>query len=233
MLPRKLFLNNRQVLLRVAGKSDTENVLQFIRNYYYPYDDFTKGNTQSRLDEEIEMQAIDSGASVLAITDDYENKLVGVSLAKTFREDECRKTLKKLQKLSDQRGHSDDLGILIFLEEFKLKSQVCHRFNVDKACYISITGVHDDYKKLQLSKYLVEKNLECAAEVGFHVAFGVTITKMGYSFMISNNFKPFYTMKFVDYKDYRGFNIYSHLKPEATATAGYYKIQNPKTVTKF
>ncbi|XP_055709868.1 uncharacterized protein LOC129805761 [Phlebotomus papatasi] len=217
MNPTRLFLKDRKILLRVAEKSDYDKTLQFLRKHFYPYDTFGQGNSQCREDEEIEMQSIDSGTSVLAISDDSKMELVGVSLARDFREHDSRKLLKRLQNLSDQRGHPTDLDGLIFLEELKLRSEVCRRFGINEVLYTSLTCVREDFRKLTLSNILIDKTIECGAKLGFKFAFGLTLAEIPYIFMRSLQYQTFYSLKFVDYVNYRGIRVFSHFPPEAIA----------------
>lgn len=223
----RLFLKDRKILLRVAKKSDYDKALQFLRKHFYPYDDLSKGNTQSQEDEEIEMQSIDSGTSILAETDDHQKELIGVALSRAFREDDSRKLLKRLQNLSDQCERPNDLDAIIFLEELKLRSQVCQRFNVDKACYAAVIGIHENFRRLGLGNILTKNKFECAAKMGFSVAFSIAVTNLGAALNKSVAFQQFYSMKFVDYKDYRGRHVFSHFPPEAMATVGFKILELP------
>ncbi|XP_059617759.1 arylalkylamine N-acetyltransferase-like 2 [Phlebotomus argentipes] len=217
---------SRLLLLRVAKISDYESVLEFLRKHFYAYDVFgSDSNSQSAEDEENEMKAIDSGASVLAFT---EGKLVGASLAVNFTEESCRENLQRLQKISEQRGFPNDLDGVIFIEEMKLRSEVCRRFGVKEACYMSLMCVHEDFRKLSLSNILLQKNLECVAELRYKVAFSLCISEIGHIFGKSTNFQPFYQVNLVDYQDFRGLNVFSHFPPDAKATVMFKLIGGNK-----
>lgn len=220
MLGTRLHLKNRGIFIRIASKSDYGRVLKFLQEHFYPFDQSSHGrvsNRQSREDEENELKSIDSGASVLAFTDDDRQELIGVSLARKFREEECRESLKMLKALSGQRGYPNDLDGVIFTEEMKLRSKICRRYNIEEALYLALTCVRRDFQGYSLAKLFMQKRLHCGRELGLKVAFGLAVTPGGIKLTEAFNFEHIYVLKFVNYRDYRGLSVYNSFPPEAVA----------------
>ncbi|XP_059608250.1 uncharacterized protein LOC132256083 [Phlebotomus argentipes] len=234
MIVSRLLVKNHPVLIRVAEKCDHDRALQFLRKHYYPFDPSSHGRVskrQSPEDEATEMASIDSGASVLAFTNDHAEELIAVSLARRFREEHCREHLKKLQQLSSIRGYPNDLEGVIFVEDLKLRAQICRKFNIDEALYLALTCVRKDFQGFSLGKTLMMQRLERGREMGLSVAFGLAVTNGGVKLTESFNFQPIHTMKFQDYKDYRGLSIYSTFPPEAIARVAATQIGQRHSVT--
>uniref|UniRef100_A0A1L8DCH3 Putative dopamine n-acetyltransferase-like protein n=1 Tax=Nyssomyia neivai TaxID=330878 RepID=A0A1L8DCH3_9DIPT len=216
----RLILKNRQIIVRLSEKSDYDRVLEFLRLHFYPFDKSSHGRIsgrQSKEDEFNEMKTINSGATVLAFTDDAQEELIGISLAIGHNEEESHKNLATYKKLSKIRGYPNNLEGLIFVEEMKIRSQLYRRLGINRAMYLSIAAVREDFQRLSLGKRLMQKNLDYARKLGYSVAFGVTVTTKGIRINDSLGFKSLYSINFVDYKDYRGLAIYNSFPPHHQA----------------
>lgn len=227
MNPTRLSLGSQHVLLKVAEKSDIDRVLSFLQKHFYPHDIFSKGGTQSREDELNEMRTIDSGGSILAVTDDAKKELIGVALGKAFNVVDGFRTLRRFQNLSNIYGNTNNLNGLIFLEDIKLRAAVSHRFALDSLWYSSINAVHEDFQRLGLSNILTAKSFQRVKELGFSLVFGISITgshlfqKPRYG---NSESQLLYFTKLIDYKDFRGINVFSHFSPDVTAEVTAYKL---------
>ncbi|GAB0087772.1 hypothetical protein DMENIID0001_021180 [Sergentomyia squamirostris] len=214
----RTIIRNRSILIRLCEKSDSNRVRNFLRSDFYIHDQSSHSRTtgrQSREDEDLEMKSIDSGCAVLATTDDRQQELIGVGTAGIFREEEIRRDLQRLIKLSTLRGYPNDLEPVIFVQEMKLRSRIFEKYQVNSACYLGITVVRPDFQRFSLGNTLIQLNMKCAKDLGSTVAFGVSVTEQGIRIMESNNFTAIYTLKYVDYQDYRGLSTYNYLPPEA------------------
>ncbi|XP_055691242.1 arylalkylamine N-acetyltransferase-like 2 [Lutzomyia longipalpis] len=219
-ISNRLILRDQKILLRVYEKSDYDKVLLFLRQYFYPFDQSSQGRvskSQSPEDEEVEMRGINSGVSVLAVTDDDKQEIIGASLAKPYTEEECRETLGYLKQLSALRGYPNDLEAIIFAEEMKIRSQIWRRHCINEALYLSVMAIKENFQRLSLGRTLMQKNLDYATELGYSVAFGLSVTPRGIRLIEKFNFKCIYCINFVDYKDYRGLSIYNTFQPHLQA----------------
>ncbi|GAB0087771.1 hypothetical protein DMENIID0001_021170 [Sergentomyia squamirostris] len=214
----RTIIRNRSILIRLCEKSDSNRVRNFLRSNYYVHDQSSHSRTtgrQSREDEDLEMKCIDSGCTVLATTDDRQQEVIGVSTAGIIQEKDIRRDLQQLINLSTLRGYPNDLEPVIFVQEMKLRSRIYEKYQVNSACYLGIIAVRTDFQRFSLGNTLFDLNMKCAKYLGSTVAFGVSVTEQGIRIMESKNYTAIYTLKYVDYQDYRGLFIYNYLPPEA------------------
>lgn len=214
----KLCFKDRKILIRLGERSDADTVIKFLQKNFLPYVYMSQRGLlpQSKENKEYYVASLDSGTSVVALTDGSKKEIVGVNLASKFTENESKEKLKKLKELSIVRGYPSDIDGMIFAEEMKLRSQVCHRYNVNEVFSILATSVHRDFQHCSLASTMIRKSLDYATQLGFRVFIAMAATDGGVKLQKALDFHTIYTQKYIEYQDHRGIFVYNTFPPEAT-----------------
>lgn len=215
----RLFVKNRPILIRLGTRSDSDVVLKFLQKNFLPYIAASQTGLvhESEENKEHYIECLGSGASVLAVTDDNDNELVGLCLANRFSETESQRKLKQFKQLPFEHCSGDSIG-MIFAEEMKLRSQICRLYNIQEALYVSAASIRKDFQGHSLAKAMIQGLSNNASQLGFKAKFGIITTDDGVNLQNALGWHTIYSQKYVEYQDHRGIFVYCTLPSTATAS---------------
>lgn len=164
---RLILTMRKEFLFRVAGQKDYNEILEFIREYYYKEEPLTlahpeKGHTKD--DEEFSMSHIIHKTVLLAI-DEEKKKIVGVLIAGPIEHGDADKMLENAE-FCETKKWSDISKILAYIEK---KADVLGKFNLEEAVHCHAVGVHHDYRGNRIGLKLFEKFFDVAKALDYQL----------------------------------------------------------------
>lgn len=169
--------------IRVAKTSEHDDVIDFLRLYYYKEEAITvshplPGHTKD--DEDFTMSMLPHDTVLLATDDDTNGKLVGVLVAGPIEPGDADKMLEDA-KTTETVKWRDIMSFLAYIEK---KADVLNRFQIPTALHVHVLGVHHEYRGFNLGKKLFEACFENAK-------------RLNYS-MVSTDFTSVYSAKIAE-----------------------------------
>ncbi|XP_055603882.1 arylalkylamine N-acetyltransferase-like 2 [Uranotaenia lowii] len=156
------------VLYRLATRSDRGILQEALRKYFYPEEPSTfayyGGSEVTPDDMESSLRIIDDGFMILAIEEES-CKVIGFAGAYIIGPDQADR-LKKLADKAETEKFADILRLLAHLSE---KTQVCQRFGVDRAYYLTLGGVDPNFRGKSLGIVMTRQHLKMALNRGIRV----------------------------------------------------------------
>lgn len=156
---------NKKISIRVAESRDYDDVLKFLREFYYKEEPITvahptPGHTSD--DEEYTMSWIPHG-SVLIAFDEESGQMAGVLSAGPIKHGDADAMIEDA-KTAETEKWSDILLLLAYIEK---KADVLHRFNVPKALHAHALGVHHEFRGQRIGEKLFESCFETAKRLNY------------------------------------------------------------------
>lgn len=200
-------LNDDDILIRVANVDDQENVLNFIRLYYYPEEPLTIGSEpklQSVEDELFSVSVLPYGASVIAVNKRENNQIVGALLAGPIGPEEADELFEEAEHCKDKKW-SEILKLLGHLER---SANVYERYNVQKALHIHVMGVDPKMRGKSIGAKLMRKCIEIGKNLDYPL-ITVDCTSI-YSIKIAEKLQMecINTLAYTDYTDIDGTQLF-------------------------
>ena len=164
---RRIFTMRKEFLFRVAGQMDYDEILHFVREYYYKEEPLTlahpeQGHTKD--DEEFTMSHIIHKTVLLAIDEENE-KIVGVLIAGPIEHGDADKMLENAE-FCESKKWSDISKFLAYIEK---KADVLGKFNLEEAVHCHALGVHHDYRGNKIGLKLFEKFFDVAKALNYQL----------------------------------------------------------------
>lgn len=205
------------IVYRVAVASDRDNVLDFIRKYYYPEEPITVGNVpkiQDSADEAFSVSVIPEGASIIAIDPLENNKIIGAILAGVIEPGEADHMIEESKQCESSKWSE----ILLLLAHLERNANIYERYKIDKALHIHVLGVDSHYRGKSIGVNLMQKCFDAGKSLGYKLVT-VDCTSV-FSIRIAEKLQMenIYTLAFNDYKDKNGRQVFcpplqhSHIK---------------------
>jgi len=157
----------KDIQYRVASVDDKANILQFLREHYYPEEPITIGNepkVQSAEDEEFSLSTIAYGSTIVATVDG--GQLVGVLLSSPIAPDDAAEMIEEAGKCQSKKWSE----ILLLLAHLETTANVCARFNVPWTLHIHVMGVDKRFRGNSIGVNLMTKCMEIGKELGYPIA---------------------------------------------------------------
>lgn len=159
---------NKTIQYRVATADDKSNILQFLREHYYPEEPITIGNEpklQSVEDEEFSVSTIEYGSTIVATVDD-DDQLVGVLVSSPKEPDDAEHMIEEAAQCQSKKWSE----ILVLLAHLETRANVCARFNVPQTLHIHVMGVDKRFRGNSIGVNLMKKCMEIGKELGYPIA---------------------------------------------------------------
>lgn len=197
---------------RLATEDDHDQVLEFIRQHYYPEEPITIGYTtkqQTREDEEFSMSNLKYGSTILALDNNSSNQLVGVLISGPINPEDVEVMMHQVTTSKDKKW-SDILRLLTYLEQ---QSNVCQRYNVPESLHVHIIGVSPVARGHSLGRLLMEKCMNVGQEKGYKL-ISIDCTSV-YSIKLAEQLDMdcVNIFEFENYKDTKGVQIFRPPSP--------------------
>lgn len=200
----------KNIAYRVATDNDKAQILEFLREHYYPEEPITIGNKptqQSAEDEEFSLSTIQYGTTVVASLD--HGQIVGVLLSSPIEPGDAEQMIDEAI-LCKSKKWSEILMLLAHLEK---RANVCERYNVNRALHIHVMGVDKCFRGNSIGINLMKKCMELGKEYGYPIT-SVDCTSV-YSIKIAEklNMDCIGELAYGDYTDQIGKQIFSPPAP--------------------
>lgn len=197
------------IVYRVAVESDRDNVLEFIRKYYYPEEPITIGNApkmQDSADEEFSVSVIPYGASIIAVDTLNCNRMVGIILAGPIEPGEAVHMVEESKRCeSESKKWSEILLLLAHLEE---NANIYERYNIERALHIHVLGVDCEYRGKSIGVNLMQKCFDAGKSLGYPLVTVDCTSKFSIRIAEKLQMENIYTLAFNDYKDNNGREVF-------------------------
>lgn len=150
--------NDNSIVYRIATANDRDNILEFLREHYYPEEPITNGNEprrQDSADEEFILSVISDGASIVAIDSVNNGKIIGALMAGHIETNESELILAAAKKfeLNNNRKWSE---ILLLVGHISQCAKICQRYNVNKSLQIHAISVDAAYRGKSIGTNLMK-----------------------------------------------------------------------------
>lgn len=158
---------NKNIQYRIATVDDKANILEFLREHYYPEEPITIGNEpkiQSTENEEFSLSTIQYGSTIVATLDN--GQLIGVLLSSAIQPGDAEDMIKEAAQCQSKKW-SD---ILLLLAHLEIRANVCIRYNVSRALHIHVMGVDKRFRGHSIGVNLMKKCMEIGKELGYPIA---------------------------------------------------------------
>lgn len=203
--------SHNDIIYRIAEQSDRENILDFLRIYYYPDEPITNGNEpkqQDSDDEEFSLSVIKDGASIIAVDASKNDKIVGVLMAGPVEPDEVEWLINESERCANtnQKKWSEILLLLCHLAE---SANVFERFNVERSLHIHVMSVNHEYRGKSIGTNLMRKCFEIGKLLGYPVASADCTNVFSIRIAEKLGMQCINELAFCDYKDKNGKQLFS------------------------
>lgn len=195
---RKIVMES--ISIRVAGESDSDNIVNFKNLYFHNSEPMELAHPESGhsgLGADYIFDAIKNG-TVLVATEASSNTLVGVLIADTI--ESSKKPQISAIKVADQK-RTDILNFLAYIEH---KANVCKRLKVQQSFHVHVISVHPLYRGQKIASKLFESSIVIAKAKNFTV-ISVSCTSL-YTSKIAESFamECISTVTYQEYNNYIG-----------------------------
>ncbi|XP_055850894.1 arylalkylamine N-acetyltransferase 1-like [Episyrphus balteatus] len=149
-----------EFIYRLATKEDSQAILEFLREHFYPDEPLThcvEPKEQDVHDENFIMDnvAAPDSISLLALK---ENQIVGIVIAAKKTPDEVEKLVEEAAQLPGTKWAK----LVLFLAKLEKESNVYRKYNVNKVMHGHLIAVHRDYRRSDIAYNLYNKTMEIA-----------------------------------------------------------------------
>lgn len=205
-------IENNDISYRIATIDDRDNILDFIRNHYYPEEPITIGNepkSQDSEDEQFSISVIPHGSTIIA--NDLNGRIVGVLISGPIGPGEAAEMIEEAERCeSNSRKWSEILRLLAYLEEC---ANIYERYNVTKALHIHVMGVDRQMRGKSIGCGLMIKCFEIAKSLGYPLVT-VDCTSV-FSIRIAEKLQMecIVELAYEDYKDKNGRQLFKPPSP--------------------
>lgn len=158
--------SNDDILIRVAHETDTNAIVTFICQHYYPDEPLTIGNdpkVPSREDIAFSMSIIGNGVSIVAIDLHRNNQIVGCLLAGAIGPNEADDIVAEAERCDDKKWQE----ILYLLARLERNANLYRRYGVDKALHVHAMGVDRRVRGKSIGIKLMRKCMENGKANGY------------------------------------------------------------------
>lgn len=148
----EIFSMAKSISIRVAKKSDYEDVIGLLREYYYKEEPITISHPQpghTKDDEEFTMSFFDT-ESILIATDDETGTVVGALNAGPIEHGDADAMI-EAAKTTETKKWREIMLLLAYIEK---KADVLQRLQISNALHIHALGVHSDYRGQRIGEKL-------------------------------------------------------------------------------
>lgn len=155
----------KAISFRVAGSSDHDAVLEFLRQYYYTEEPITISHPEAghtKDDEEFTMSHI-KNESVLIATDDETGTIAGALVAGPIEPGDAD-AMEEAAKTTETVKWRDISLLLAYIEK---KADVLHRFGLPRALHVHALGVHHGYRGQRIGEKLFDSCFENAKRLNY------------------------------------------------------------------
>lgn len=141
-----------KIKIRVANSDEHDEILNFLRAFYYKEEPITishpqAGNTKD--DEDFTMSCLSHGTVLIAI-DEVSGKMVGALNAGPIEPGDADKMIEDAKTTETVKWRDISL-LLAYIEK---KADVLKRFHIPKALHVHALGVHHDYRGQKIGEKL-------------------------------------------------------------------------------
>ncbi|KAG4066354.1 hypothetical protein HA402_000578 [Bradysia odoriphaga] len=154
------------IIIRVANENDAEDMLEFLRKYYFTEEPITLGNEpkqQSPEDEDFHISLLSIGASIIAIDSDRNGQIVGAVLAGPVEPTEADDMLDEAKSCKDKKWSE----ILCLLAHLDIQANIYERYSVDRALHVHALAVHSRTRGQSIGRRMMEKCMENGKKLGY------------------------------------------------------------------
>ena len=138
------------ISIRVATKSDYDDVIGLFRRYYYTEEPITISHPEpghTKDDEAFTMSFFDT-ESILIATDDKTGTVVGALSSGPIEHGDADAMIEDAKTAETKKWRE----ILLLLAYIEKKADVLQRLDIPKALHIHALGVHSDYRRQRIGE---------------------------------------------------------------------------------
>lgn len=203
---------NSEISFRVATESESDKVLKFLREHFFPEEPINRAypSQDDSMEEEFLLALLPDGNVIVAIDSTNKNdEIAGLACIGEITKNYSKESWDE----SEQTTNIKWRDILKFMSHIEAKSNVCERYGVEKAIHLHGVTVNKKYRGKSLGKRLFE---EC-----FHIAKmrGYTLVSADCTSIYSIHIAQSTGMEFVsmvtydEYHEKIGYNLFNPIHP--------------------
>lgn len=201
---------NSEIIFRVAAESEHDEVLQFLRQNFFPEEPINNAHPirDESMEEEFILSLLPVGNIIFAI-DSKTNQIAGLASFGEINESYSRESWEESESTNNVKWRE----ILKFMSFIESRSRVCQRFGVTEAMHLHGVSVDKAYRGQKIGQKLFQECFRIAASRNYKLV-SADCTSI-YSSHIAElvGMECVSTSTYDDYHDYLGKSLFVPVPP--------------------